>query len=78
MNATCDYALKEDVNLIVNYQLQRVQPLGGTISVSQSVTAAVSFNIGGAAISLQAGFTKGVGATDWSKELTISAGMDLI
>jgi len=78
VNATCDYALKKDVNLIVNYQLQRVQPLGGTIFVSQSVTAAVSFNIGGAAISLQAGFTKGVGATDWSKDLTISAGMDLI
>ena len=63
---------------MLNYQLQRVQPLGGTVSESQSVTASVAFNIGGAAISLQAGFSKGVGASDWSKELTISAGMDLI
>lgn len=78
LNATCDYALKDDVNLIVNYQLQRVQPRGGTIDMSQSATASVSFNLGGAAISIQAGFTKGIGATDWSKDLTISAGMDLI
>jgi len=78
LNATCDHELKEGVDLIVNYQLQRVQPRGAAIDISQSATASVAFNIGGATISLQAGFTKGIGATDWSKDLTISAGMDLI
>ena len=78
VNASYDYALKENVDLIINYQLQRVQPLGGTVTDSQAVTASVSFNIGGAAISLQAGFSKGIGASDWSRGLTISAGMDLI
>ena len=78
VTASYDYALKEDVNLIINYQLQRVQPLGRSVSDSQSVTASVAFNIGGANVALQAGLSKGVGATDWSKELTISAGMDLL
>lgn len=78
VNTTCDYALKEDVDLIVNYQLQRVQPRGAASDMSQSATASVAFNVGGAAVSLQVGFSKGVGATDWSKDLTISAGMDLI
>ena len=78
VSTSYDYALKQDIDLIINYQLQRVQPLGGTATDSQSVTASVSFNIGGASISLQAGFSKGVGASDWSKELTVSAGMDLI
>ncbi len=77
-NAKYDYSLKKDVDLIINYQLQRVQPRGGTLSMSQSVTASVSFNISGADISLQAGFTKGVGATEWSTDFTVSAGMDLI
>lgn len=73
-----DYALKQDVNLILNYQLQRIQPLIGNVSESQSITASVSFNIGQADIAVEAGLTKGSGATGWSQEITISAGMDLL
>lgn len=78
VTSSYEYALKEDVSLIINYQLQRVQPRGGSVTDSQSVTASVAFNIGKADVALQAGLSKGVGATGWSKELTISAGMDLL
>ncbi len=72
------FALKQDVDLILNYQLQRVQPLAGNISESQSLTASVSFNIGEVNIAVEGGLTKGIGATGWSQEITISAGMDLL
>jgi len=73
-----EYLLKEDVDLILDYQLQRVQPLTGSVSESQSLTASVSFDIGDADIAVEAGITKGIGATAWSQELIISAGMDLL
>ncbi len=78
VNAAYDYALNKDVDLILNYQLQRVQPQGGQATDSQSITGSVAFNVGGADISLQVGFSKGATATGWSKDLTVSVGMNLL
>jgi len=77
VSSSWNYPLKDDIDLIMNYQLQRVQQ-GGTVTDSQSATFSVAFNVGGVNISLQVGFSKVAGATDWSKDITISAGMDLI
>ena len=77
INASWNYPFKEGIDLIMNYQLQRVQQ-GGTATDSQSATFSVAFNVGGADVSLQLGLAKGVGAADWSKDFTISAGMDLL
>lgn len=77
VTASWTYPLKRDVDLIMNYQLQRVQQ-GGAVTDSQSATFSVAFNVGGANVSLQLGLTKAAGAADWSKDFTVSAGMDLI
>jgi len=73
-----DYALKEDVDLVFNYQFQRIQPRGGAPAESQSATCSVVFNLGGADVSIQVGLSKTAGAVGWSKDVTISAGMDLL
>ena len=78
VNATYDYALNSDVDIILNYQLQRVQPQSGPATDSQSFTVSTAFNVRGANVSLQVGFTKGATATDWSKDITISVGMNLL
>jgi len=78
VTASYDYALSEDTTFIANYSLQRVQPLGQTAADSHSASLAIAFNLGGANVSLQIALTKGVGAVDWSKEITISATMDLL
>ncbi len=78
VNVSYDYALKEDVDLVFNYQFQRIQPRGGVAAESQSATCSVMFNLGGADISIQVGLSKAAGAIDWSKDVTISAGMDLL
>ncbi len=77
VNASWNYPLKDDVDLLMSYQLQRVQQ-GGTATDSQSATFSVAFNVGGADVSLQVGFSKAAGAAGWSKDITISAGMDLL
>jgi hypothetical protein len=76
--ASYDYALSEDTTLIAKYNLQRVQPLAQDAADSQSASLAIAFNLGGANVSLQLALTKGVGAIDWSKEITISATMNLL
>ncbi|MEA1871529.1 MAG: hypothetical protein U9N00_04990 [Candidatus Bipolaricaulota bacterium] len=77
--ASYDYALSEDTTVIAKYNLQRVQPLGEDAAAdSQSASLAIAFNLGGANVSLQLALTKGVGAVDWSKEITISATMNLL
>ena len=76
--ASYDYALSEDTTVIANYNLQRVQPLAQDAVDSQSASLAIAFNLSGANVSLQLALTKGVGAVDWSKEITISATMDLL
>ncbi|MCK4356591.1 hypothetical protein KAW44_05885 [Candidatus Bipolaricaulota bacterium] len=78
MAASYDYALREDATVIAKYNLQRVQPLGQDAADSQSASLAIAFNLGGANVSLQLALTKGVGAIDWSKEITISATMNLL
>ncbi len=78
VNVSYDYALKEDVDLVFNYQFQRIQPRGGAPAESQSATCSVVFNLGGADVSIQVGLSKTAGAVGWSKDVTISAGMDLL
>lgn len=78
VTASYDYTLSEDTTLIANYNLQRVQPLGQNATDSQAASLSVAFNLGGANVSLQLAVTKGVGALDWSKEITIAAKMDLL
>jgi len=77
INAAWNYPVQKGVDLIMSYQMQRVQQ-GGTVADSQSATFSTAFSTGGMDVSLQLGFSKAVGATDWTRDFTISAGMDLI
>ncbi len=78
VNATYNYIVNSDMSLALNYQLQRVQPSAGAVTLSQALTASAIFNVGGANVSLQVGFSKGATATGWSKDITLSVGMNLL
>jgi hypothetical protein len=77
MNASYKYAIKSDVDLNLAYQYRRVLPEGQTAKDSQSASAILKFDLGGADVSVQLGLSKEVEATAWSKDITIVAGMSL-
>ena len=55
MTTSYDYSISEQTSLLITYNLQRMQPLQEETSESQSLSLSLSFNVGGADISLQVG-----------------------
>ena len=77
IKASYDYAVNERTTLLAGYSLQRVKPAGKDATDSQSATLEVSLDVGQADVAVQLVVSKAADATGWSKDLVISAAMDL-
>jgi len=77
VSASYDVAVNETASLIAGYTLQRVKPAGEEATDSQSAAIEVAFDVGGADVAIQLAVTKSADATDWTKEVVVSAAMDL-
>jgi len=77
VTASYDVAVNETASLIAGYTLQRVKPAQQEATDSQSATIEVAFDVGGADVAIQLVVSKTAEATDWSKEVVVSAAMDL-
>jgi len=73
-----EYALSEDSTLFADYVLQRVQPLGGAVSLSHAAGLAVGFDFAGADVLLQLSISQNSSDPGWSLDLSVSAAMDLL
>jgi len=76
--ASGELVLSADASLLADFSLQRVQPLGRAASNSMSCGASLSFDVGGADVSIQLALSKDAGETEWSRDITLAASMDLL
>jgi len=77
VTASYNVAVDDTISLNAGYTLQRVKPAQKEASDSQAATIEVAFDVGGADVAVQLALTKTAEATGWSKEVVVSAAMDL-
>jgi len=77
ITASYDYAVNERTTLLASYSLQRVKVMGKDATDNQLATLEVSLDVGQADVAVQLVVSKTADATGWSKDLVISAAMDL-
>jgi len=76
--ASYDYILSATSSLRATYTLQRVQPLGGTVTTSHAATLLLGFVVGRADMGLQVSLSKAANASTWTIDVSLSAVMNLI
>ncbi|MCS7239723.1 MAG: hypothetical protein NZ651_00485 [Candidatus Bipolaricaulota bacterium] len=77
LSASYTYRLNEDTLFSAQYALRQIKPRGQVPAGTQSATFQLTFELGGATVSLQVGFSKLAEARDWTQDLRISAGWQL-
>ncbi|MCR4392091.1 MAG: hypothetical protein NUV94_04780 [Candidatus Acetothermia bacterium] len=77
LSASYDYQLNETVTFTARYSLRQVKPAGQLPAGNQSAAFQLSFELGGASVSLQVAFSKTAEAPGWTQDFLVSATLDL-
>jgi hypothetical protein len=76
--ASGEMVLSADATILADFSLQRTKPMGRDATHSIACAGSLSFDVGGADMAIQLSFSKEPGVSGWSRDITLSASMDLL